>query len=296
MEIATQQELAVVTASDNQLSTTLLSLESTFETAARRNVLSYVGEVNDYTETEIQSMVTIEQLKLINGMDLAAVLMRGKLLSEIENRGLWATHPGQYTNLQEMAQDQGISMSELSNVRTLCDVIFPYMTETLDMNIAEVWERIGKSNFRDLAAVLRCLITSDTNARASVTQSAERILDEVHATFRSSHPDEELEDAEARAIAVRGLLEGSEGLTNREVRQRIRPDRTASIPMTFVNHGDRKFILAEITGDQETLLQNRLHGYMDPLVVTISTDPQMRVIQAARVREIREIFNLFTRS
>jgi len=239
-------------------------------------------------------MVTIEQLKLINGMDLAAVLMRGKLINEIEDRGMWATHPGGYASVQEMAQDQGISMSELSNVRTLCDVIFPYMETTLGMNVADVWERIGKSNFRDLAAVLKCLITGDENARASVTQTAERLLDEVHATYRSQHPDEELDDDAARAVAVRGLLEGSEGLTNREIRQRIRPERTASIPMTFVKTNGRIFVVSEIDGDQEVLLQNRLHGYIDPMVVNISTDPQMRTIQAARVREIREIFNLFS--
>ncbi len=292
MEI--QQEIVPVVASDQTLSTTLLSLENNFQQAARRNVITYLGENNDYTETEINSMVTIEQLKLINGLDLAAVLMRGKLMHTIESQGMWATHPGQYASMQEMAADQGISMSELSNVRTLVDVIFPYMETTLGMNVAEAWERIGKSNFRDLASVIRCLITGEANGRNSVAQSAERIMEEVHATFRSSHPDETLEPDAARAIAVRGLLETSEGMTNREIRQRIRPERTASIPITFLRYGERKFMLSEITGDQETMIQNRLHGYIDPMVVEVSTDPHMRNLQASRVREIREIFNIFS--
>lgn len=285
----------IVVTSDQQLSGVLLSLENNFEQAARRNVQSALGtDFDQYTETEVSSMVVIEQLKLINGIDLAAVLMRGKLINVIEERGLWATHPGGYSSLQEMASDQGISMSELSNVRTLCNVIFPYMENVLEVNVAEAWEKIGKSNFRDLASVLRGLITGENGGRSSVNQAVTRILEDVHATFQSSHSDdEELSDEDATRIAVSQLLENSEGMTNREIRQRIRPERTPSINMNFIKIGDRKYALAEVSGDQEVLLQNRLHGYIDPISVEISDDPSLRQIQATRIREIRAIMSVF---
>lgn len=291
------QEIAVVT-SNVGLSTTLMGLEATFLGAARANITTlYAGE--DLTQTELNSMIIVEQLKLINGMDLAAVLMRGKLINQIETGALWATHPGQYSSLQEMARAQGISMSELSNVRTLTNIIFPYMENSLHINVAEAWEKIGKSNFRDLTAVLAGLISGDRLDRASLQTSVENQLNEVYATHRSSHIDPEAGDYEltrdqAVEIATRSLLEGSEGVPNRVVRERIRPVRTEPINMTFVKFNGRTFVLAEVSGDQGIMLQNRMHGYMEPMLVEISDDLRTRQMQVSRVREIREIMNMFT--
>lgn len=46
--------------------------------------VALLGE--EFTEAEKEAMVTIEELKLINGMDLAAVLLRGKILRRIEEK------------------------------------------------------------------------------------------------------------------------------------------------------------------------------------------------------------------
>ena len=62
-------------------------------------------------------MVATEKLRLVNGMDLAAIMLRGKILKDIEDQALHTVHPNHYDTLTALAEEQGISISELSDIR-----------------------------------------------------------------------------------------------------------------------------------------------------------------------------------
>ena len=112
------------------LAQNLVGLETAIEAAARAN-LAHVLENDDYTMIEQRSMLTVEMLRQVNGLDLVAILMRGKYIKMITEENMLADHPNQYTSLEEMAKNQGISSSELSQTRDLVTVIFPYIQDTL---------------------------------------------------------------------------------------------------------------------------------------------------------------------
>ena len=161
-------ETAITTiapSTDLSLSTTFMGLQNAIEATAQRNVdQATAGE--SYTAIERRSMLICEELHLVNGMDLAAVVLRGNLIRQIRDEALYSVHPEGFQNIEQMAASIGISQSELSNIIDLTDTIFPYLTETLHMNIALVWEDIGKSNMREMVPVLKGIITGqDPNSR-----------------------------------------------------------------------------------------------------------------------------------
>ena len=124
------------------LSRTLLGLEASMERAARENLnaaLSQAGtSLDSYTGTEPLAIIATEKLRLVNGLDLAAIMLRGRLLHEIEDGALFTVHPMHYTTLEQMAQEQGISLSELSDIRGMYDVVFPYIENELGLSVAAV--------------------------------------------------------------------------------------------------------------------------------------------------------------
>ena len=74
-------QLTIRVSENATLSNALLNLEGSLEAAARQNlnaVLEQAGQTLDiYTGTEQLAMVATEKLRLINGMDLAAIMLRG---------------------------------------------------------------------------------------------------------------------------------------------------------------------------------------------------------------------------
>ena len=140
--------------------TRLIRLAESFLNDAQQVFLQELGYLtgfgmHDAVEAEVQvRLVKLEQLKLIGDLSLAELLLRGKLIKEIEDDALWSIHPNRYANMQEAAKSQGIGISEYSNIRDLYNIVFPYLCDTLGMNLALVWEEIGKSNFRDLTPTL----------------------------------------------------------------------------------------------------------------------------------------------
>ena len=76
-----------VPSSSLSLSNSLLGIESALEAAARANVEA-AGD--GFLDAEKEAMTVIEELRLINSMDLAAVLLRGKLLKRIEETSMWS--------------------------------------------------------------------------------------------------------------------------------------------------------------------------------------------------------------
>ena len=132
----TTNALATFQPSENRgLSNTLLGLEGQLEAAARQNleqVLSTQGtNLQAFTDLEIMAMVETEKLRLVNGMDLATVLIRGKIIKNIEDRALHTVHPNGFADLTALAKSVGISVSELSDIRTMTQIIFPWIEENL---------------------------------------------------------------------------------------------------------------------------------------------------------------------
>jgi hypothetical protein len=110
------------------LATALLGLELKFDNAARQNLQATLDEYgDDYSEMEKLAMVTVEKLKLVNGMDLAAVLMRREV-PERDRGKLDVGHPPAALCKPERVGPRRraiISMSELSNVKICALSSFP---------------------------------------------------------------------------------------------------------------------------------------------------------------------------
>ncbi|MEL7591754.1 MAG: hypothetical protein AAGU17_10740 [Anaerolineaceae bacterium] len=281
-----------VPSSSLQLSTALLGIESALVRAAEANV-ALAGE--GFTDAEKEAMTTIEELKLINGMDLAAVLLRGKLLRRIEERSMWSYHPARYGTLQEMAQDQGISVSNLSNIRDLNFVIFPWMSEH-GFSVPEKWEQIGMSNFRELIPVLKAIITGEQSNSASVRQSVENILNDTAATLQAATVDaQEVTEDEIRDAAIEELLTAGELMRNRELRARIRPERTPSVNMdSFLERDGTRLIIAEVSEDQWTMIQHRLGAHIDTITIDIPDNPRVRqssILTRPLVRKLNSLIS-----
>jgi len=282
-------QLAVIAASPNtELSTGLLGVENYLRRAAEANV-DAAG--SDFTTAERHAMVVVEELKLVNGMDLAGILLRGKLLREIEAGSLWTFHPGQFTTLQEMARAQGISIAELSQVRSLCNIIFPYIENTLHMSVPTLWEEIGRSNFCDMIGIMRGIITGEPTGSASVTASINHAMEDTAATARAA--GQTFTDPELRAQTVHNLLEVGGQMTNAELRNHVRPTRTAAIEPTIIEVDGHQYMIAEISADQRTMLNRKLSGYMEePLFFQLPADRRARQREAARIAILRTLSSL----
>jgi len=285
----TQTALETYQPSNNEIMNhALTGLEASLLNAATMNANAVLD--SGYTEAERQAFILVEELKLINGVDLAAVLMRGKLIRQIEEGAIWTIHPGQYSSREELIRDQGISFSEYSNIKDLTMTIFPWMEEH-GLSIAETWEQIGKSNFREMVPVLRTLITGEPSSARTINQAAERLMDDVVATANAS--GQQLTEEQIRTTAVTNLLEAGGRMNNRQLRETIRPERTPSIELFSYNTNGERLIMARVSEEQWNLLQRRLNGYMDPFDVELPNDPEARRLEAARIPPLRSVFQMF---
>lgn len=266
-------------ATNNALAQSIVGIEASLEEAARANVQVAVDEHGGFTALEVTAMQKIEELRLINGLDLYAIMARGKRLREIEELGLIGIHPAGYADLAEMAQDQGISVSEMSQTRDLYNTIFPYINDTLGRDIPEIFERVGKSNFREMTPVLKSLILDEEAASASARASVERVLEQV----QEDAGDIELEDDDLRQRAVGHLIDQGALLTNRELRAQLRPERTPNAGATVIQHDGQRMILIHCADhDQYEMVQRRINSTVDALVLdedSVFTTPELRTLQ-----------------
>jgi hypothetical protein len=264
------------------LASALISLEEHFERAAQQNLELVLQGGGDYTDTEKRSMVKIEQLKLVNGMDLAALLLRGKLLAEIRDMGWWSIHPNGYPTLEAMANEIGITTSELKDIETLTTVIFPYLENTVGIQVAQIWEEIGKSNFRELCPVLNAIITGEQSPSPRVNETVGRVLDDVAATAQAA--GQELAGGELQQTAVQNLLEVGR-LSNREMRHHIRPERTPVIEAISLQNNGTRLLIAQLTEEQEQMLNRKMGASIETRLIT---EDQMHNRRALRsIRPIR---------
>lgn len=242
----------------------LVGLRASIHAAAEANV-SIVTAEDEYSLTEVQAMTLVEELRQVNGLDLAAVLLRADLLRQIETTNAIINHPAGYQNMREMASDQGISLSELSNTLDWVNIIFPFITEQLGLPLAQVWENVGKSKLREITPVLKAIIEGpDTAGRGTVQRGAEAILNDVAATFAAA--GREATEEEIVIAAAEQIIENGENLTVQELRTTIRPDRTPNIQCTFLRDRDQQsgVIILEVDNeDQLVMFRNRMSGHFD---------------------------------
>lgn len=191
-----------------------------------------------------------------------------------------------------MARDQGISITELSQVRDLYRIIFPFIEEELGMSIPELWEQIGKSNFREMVPVLKVLIAGpDEHTKASVRNAYERLMDDASATLHAQGLEELDDDVIARA-AMENLIEAGAVMSNRDLRQTIRPERTPSLEPTIIRSNGNRVIVMTVSDDQYTLFERRMGSAIDPIEFNMPQDPQTRQREAARIRALRDVADL----
>ena len=272
---------------NRELNSALLGIEAQLEAAAIRNF----GAIDDgFTQAEKHAIIQIEKLKLVGSLDLAALMLRGKLIAEIENKALWADHPAQYKDIKDMARDIGISVSELSDTRRLCEVVFPYMIERLGVHPATMWEEIGKSKFRELSSILSIVIDgTELESEKDVNVVARQFLQNTAAS--AIVEDEQLTDAEVRERTVRELLETGR-LPTQEMRRHIRPNHTRAIEGSYICSRQRRFFIAEVDQDQFEMMTRLLSTHLDAVQVDLPEDNRARVNEAARIPIVRDIASL----
>jgi hypothetical protein len=281
-------------ASNSDLAGALIGIRAQIEAAARANLNVAMQEDGGFTETEQMAMLKIESLRQVNGLDLAAILLRAEYLQEIQNNNLITIHPAGYGSLRDMARDQGISEAELSQTLDLANVVFPYVEDVLDIRIPILWEQIGKSNMRELVPVLKHIITGEDANAASVNDAVARILEDVQITFQASDQPELADDDElVQRTAIEQLLDQGMTLTNRELRHHIRPERTPSAEVTtFSTPDDTIVIAAELTADQWEVFMRKMGQYADPMPFIAANDPAQRQREALQIRALRRILDV----
>lgn len=268
------------------MSNQLASLNNQFEQAARQNIQVYLEQntsMDTFTTTEKHAMVKMEQLKLIGDLTLAEILLRWQVIREIESMGLWSAHPMGFNSMEEAAEAQGIAKSEYSNIRDLCEIIFPYLASA-GYNIADLWETIGKSSFRELVPILKRVITDEESRSARVEAIFIQEMNDIFATAQAS--GEALTDQDARDILVDQLIEAGQ-LPIRELRQRIRPDQAPVIDAFQLPYpGQRTVLIVVADEDQRQLLHRRLNGHIDITPLTMDQAQHTPII-----RELAQYLN-----
>jgi len=261
-----QTAITIAPSTNTELSAILSTLHSSLENAAQHAVDAET-QGQQWTALEKRAMVQVRKLSMLNGFDLATILERGQTLHTIDQEGLVGVFPGDYTSLEMIAGDVGISVAELSDTRALCDVIFPWLEANSGKAVAEWWDQVGKSKFREMVPVLRALISgAATTDRASVREAVENILNSVQATAQAAG-QEPLSVDEARFQGVLNVLEAGR-LPVREMRQQIRPNRTPNIPgVRFTNPDGINFVVLKITPDQQLMLTRLLGTHVDMVSV-----------------------------
>ena len=262
--------LAVYAPSDNaQLSTSLVGLEAAFFSAAQSNVDAQMAGGN-YSNAERNAAIKVEELRLVHGLDLAAIFLRQKLLREIEEQGLWFEHPNRFRNMQELAREVGISVTQLSYENSLVNHIFPYFQEA-GIQPAEIYERMSRSNLNDLVPILKVLITGEPSDRQTTNESAETLMSNAAASMVShalSHNLPNPNDEQVRTQAIADIVEAGQVMTNRALREHVRPTPTAHVEPVVLSRGETRFVLIKMTDAQWQTFERKMGGFQEPVFTT----------------------------
>lgn len=266
--------------SNEALSLARRSFRQQLDAAAEQNVADLA--VQGYTPLEIRAVQKVEQLRLLGGFELVTLLERGALFQEIEREGLVGVYPGEATTLEEIVQEIGISKSEYSDTRGLCEVVFPWLEENTDQSLQEWWESIGKSKFRELLPVLRGLIegesarnhdTVNEAIQAQLENAMEGILAEAATTAGGELSEEQIaliqqaarDNGTVQQRAILNVLEfGS--LPVREMRQQVRPNRTPNIFATILR-GNPSFAVLRMSPEQLEMFERLMGTHVDAAIL-----------------------------
>jgi len=274
-------QLAISPSTNSELSDVLRDLHSSLEQAAA-NAINQETDGQQWTALEKRAMVKVRVLQLLNGFDLATILERGQTLHEIDQEGLVGVFPGNYHSLEEIAADVGISTAELSDTRALCDIIFPWLEANSGKPVAEWWDQVGKSKFREMVPVLRALITgAATTDRASVAEAVRNILDNVQATASAAGQDQLSQD-ELRYQGILNVLEAGH-LPVLEMRRVIHPNHTPDIAGVRFTRDGVNYIVLKTSPDQEVMF-TRLMGTHTSIVTVPAGDHERLVGQIETLR------------
>ena len=246
------------------------------------------GVLTEFSAIELRALLYTEMLNLSKGLGFAELMVQGRIVETMERESLHSVHPGGYTTLDELAQDQGISISELSQVRDLTRVIFPWVETHLTHTASYMWNEVGKSKLRELVPLLKRTITGVV-ARGTVETSYQAVTNDLIATFLVANPRAEAPTGEALQILVADqLIDHGVTLTNANLRQTIRPDRTPSLEPVIVRRftngqaESQLYVLMQVSDDQMTMLERRLHGHWDPVRTTASNEGDVKTIRMVR--------------
>ena len=268
-----ENSLIIPGSGNNSLASARGSFRAQLATAAETNT-AYLAE-EGYTPLEIRAVQKVEQMRLLGGFELLTLLERGQLMNEIEQEGLVTVYPGEYRRLEDIAQSIGISKSEYSDTRALCDVIFPWLEAHTERSLAEWWEDIGKSKFRELVPVLRGLIEGESARNHETVNEAIRAqLNNAMANILTEATDQNLGEEEIAALqqevaengtlqqrAILNVLEfGS--LPVREMRQQVRPNRTPNIIGTLLR-GATSYAVLRMSSEQVEMFQRLMGTHVD---------------------------------
>jgi hypothetical protein len=261
-------QLQLLPSSNAIMSNFLLDAETRSEQAARQNLMTALTAAGTnpeaYTTPQLRAMVKLEQLKLVGDLELEAILLRGKIIQQAESEGLWSIHPNQYSSMQEAAVANGLSLSEYSDIRNLFNIVFPYITGTLGLELATIWEEVGKSNFRELTPILVRLISGTRSQSNNVENYVAGLTDDIRASYQAA--GQEVTDEHIQQEAIEQLIQAGQ-LPNRELRQTIRPERTPSITAYLTeigfNGANQKVIISVVDDDQLSMFRRRMTGYVD---------------------------------
>ena len=159
-------ETSLIEISERQVPTvreTLDGIWSSLEKSAASSIAQAASQENaalgEYSQIEQRALLYGEMLNQSKGLSFAEVMIQGRIVATMERESLASVHPAGYRSLDELAKDQGIGASELSQIRDMTQTIFPWIQTTIGTDPAELWQEVGKSKLRELTPLLKRVIS-----------------------------------------------------------------------------------------------------------------------------------------
>lgn len=284
---------------------TLTGIHTVIEQAAAEEVMRQVeeaGGMDNFSMVNIQAMVAVEAFRQVSGLDLTAVLLRAHYLRTIQEQNLLANHPAGWSSLQEMAAQNGCSVTDMLATLDMVNVIFPWVQRELGIEVHELWATLGKSKLKEMLPVLKSLITGQESDTASVRNAVAALIEQEYASFRADPElasafevldDDDASDADREAIEERlngiarrniaeRLIELGGQLPIQELRRQMRPERTQPIPFYIVHNGENYILTSSATPDQINMLRNKMGERGEFLEVDLPADPRARQAEVFR--------------
>ncbi|MEM4204637.1 MAG: hypothetical protein QXS54_11260 [Candidatus Methanomethylicaceae archaeon] len=213
---------------NQNLTTYRSTLYERLERMANENLRDAIDS-GAYTLPEIKSMKMFEMLRLASDIDLISLYIKSDIIQEIEEHGLYAVHPGGYKTPEEAFYNEaGLSKSELSNIKNLVQIIFPWLQKYIQVDPIVLWQK--RSNLREAVPYLLGLITGETSS-----DNVRRFLEE-----RSDMPVIEV---------AKEILDMVENETNRNLREYFRPKERIQSYMIKNSKSNRRVFVAVVDDD-----------------------------------------------